>query len=623
MKLRKPISRLFSSSSSSSAILRTPQQFSDKNPIAMESVRELHASLIRNGLHTNPFPISDVLRSYALNPLNLNKALLVFNQIRQPTTFIYNWMIRAFSLSDQPSEAIVYYNRMRRLGLTMHKLTFIFVFKACARVPDITSGKKIHVHCLKLGFESYLFVCNALILMYSSCGELGLARKLFDGMPNRDLVSWNSLICGYSQNNRFRDVLILFKAMQANKVKADAVTMVKVVLACSHLDDQEFSDSMVKYIEENNVHIDVYLGNTLIDLYGRRGSPESAQKVFHQMKERNIVSWNTMIKGYAKARDLVAARKLFDDMPVRDVISWTSIVAGYSQSNRHSDAIMLFREMMKAKVKPDEVTVASVLSACAHLGSLDVGEAVHEYILAHNIKADIYVGNALIDMYCKCGCFEKAMKVFTEMTEKDEVSWTSVITGLAVNGYANEALECFSQMLKEGVQPRDVTFIGVLLACTHAGLVDKGLQYFESMKKVHLLEPKMKHYGCIVDLLSRSGNVEGAYEFIKKMPVTPDAIVWRILLSACKLYGNVVLAEIATNKLLELDTTNSGNYVLLSNTYASADRWDDAENIRNLMIESDVHKAPGCSSIEVSSSRPESVDKEELSPLSSNQALMR
>ncbi|KAL0452529.1 UNVERIFIED_CONTAM: putative pentatricopeptide repeat-containing protein [Sesamum latifolium] len=285
-------------------------------------------------------------------------------------------------------------------------------------------------------------------------------------------------------------------------------------------------------------------------------------------------------------------------MPERDVISWTSMITGYCQANRHDDAITLFQEMMAAKVKPDQITVASVLSACAHLGRLDVGKAVHDYVSNNSIKLDIYVENALIDMYCKCGSVEKALKVFDEMKEKDSVSWTSVISGLAVNGKCNRAIELFSQMLREGIRPIHGTFVGILLACVHAGLVDKGLEFFRSMQKDYGLVPEMRHYGCVVDLLCRAGDLHRAYEFINNMPILPDIVVWRILLSACKLHGNLILAKIASERLLELDPTNGGNYVLSSNSYASAERWDDAIKMRELMDKGDVLKPLGQSSIE-------------------------
>nr|DAD27435.1 TPA_asm: hypothetical protein HUJ06_028903 [Nelumbo nucifera] len=604
MKFRNPILRLFSTSSSS-----PPTHQSSNNLVAVESAKKLHAHLIRKGAHTDPTAIADVLRSYALSTTKPHKILSLFDHIERPTIFVWNWTIKGLSLGERPSEAISVYNRMRHCGVCANKLTFIFVLKACARVPDIVHGWKVHVHCMKLGFESYLFVSNSLISMYGSCGEVGFAQKMFDGMHFRDLVSWNSLICGYSQVNKFREV------------KADAVTMVKVVLACSHLNDQEFVDHVVNYIEENGVKMDVFLANTLIDLYGRCGSVGLARNVFDHMDERNLVSWNAMIEGYVKAGDLVAAQELFESMPLRDVISWSSMIRGYSQTKQFSNALTLFREMMTAKVKPDEITLTSVLPACGHLGSLDVGKAIHEYIHEHKIKQDIHVGNSLIDMYCKCGCIEKALEVFREMKSKDTVSWTSIISGLAVNGYAIYALKFFSQMLSGGVPPSHVTFIGVLQACTHTGLVDEGFGYFVSMTKIHGIEPRMKHFGCMVDLLSRSGNLDRAYEFIKKMPVAPDATVWRILLSACKLHGNIAMAEIAMDKLLESDPSNSGNYVLLSNTYAGADRWDEAMNVRELMKECDVQKPPGCSSIEVNNGKHEPLTPDKLHFLSKEQVL--
>ncbi|KAK7340231.1 hypothetical protein VNO77_20929 [Canavalia gladiata] len=558
--------------------------------------------MLNPNLKTDPSSIYHLLKSYALSSPNIPKAHHLFQQINRPTLPLWNLMIRGCSQSDQPIEAIRYYNLMYRQGLLGNNLTYPFLFKACARLSDVSCGRTVHARVLKLGFESLLFVSNALIHMYASRGHLDFSHKVFDEIPERDLVSWNSLICGYSQCKRYREVLGVFEAMRVANVKGDAVTMVKVVLACSFLGEWGVADAMVNYIEENEVEIDVYLGNTLIDMYGRRGLVHLARGVFDRMQQRNLVSWNAMIMGYGKVGNLTAAQELFDAMPQRDVISWTSMITGYSQAGQFNEAVRLFKGMMEAKVKPDEITVASVLSACAHIGSLDVGEAVHDYIRKYDVKADIYVGNALIDMYCKCGVVDKALEVFKEMRKKDSVSWTSMITGFAVNGFADSALDFFSQMLREGVQPSHGAFVGILLACAHAGLVDKGLEYFESMEKVYGHRPEMKHYGCVVDLLSRSGNLQRAYEFIKEMPVAPDVVVWRILLSASQVHGNIPLAEVATKKLLELDPSNSGNYVLSSNTYAGSSRWEDVIKMRGLMEKSNVQKPSGSSSIEINGS---------------------
>ncbi|KAL2556019.1 Pentatricopeptide repeat-containing protein [Forsythia ovata] len=594
MKLVRSISHHFATSSTTLKPERVPNY-----AILNGSIKEHHAHYIRIYQHTNPNKISLIIKSYTLSQTSLHKAHITFNQIEQPTLPIWNHMIRGFSQSDRPTTALRMLDEMRERGLSGDNTSFIFVFKACAKVLDILYGRRVHGHVIKLGFGAYLYVCNSSIHMYASCGDLESSRKVFDEMNDKDLVSWNSLICGYSQCKRYKEVLGLFNAMRQVNVKADAVTMVKVVLACSYLGEWEIADAMVRYIEENHVKIDVYLGNTLIDMYGKRDFVEMARGIFDRMVERNVVSWNAMIMGYSRVGYCVAARELFDEMPKRDVISWTSMITGYAQAAQHNDAISLFKEMMVAKVKPDEITVASVLSACAHLGLVDMGTAVHNFIRDHGVKSDIYVGNALINMYCKCGSVEKALEVFHEMEEKDSVSWTSIISGLAVNGIPNHALELFSQMLREGARPTHGTFVGILLACAYAGLVDKGLEFFHSMQNDYGLIPEMKHYGCVVDLLTRSGNLSRAYEFIKHMPVVPDVALWRMLLSACRLHGNLDFAEIASNKLLELDPSNGGNYVLSSSTYAGVERWDDAIKLRELINESDVQRPLGWSSIEI------------------------
>ncbi|XP_068660405.1 pentatricopeptide repeat-containing protein At2g22410, mitochondrial-like [Aristolochia californica] len=573
----------------------------------MEAIKKLHGRLIVTGLYRDAYSISRVLSSYAISSAYFNDARLVLHQIEQPHKYIWNSMIRGSSQSDQPNEAFSYYNQMRQNGSEQNHLTFIFIVKACERIKQIEAGRQIHGQIIKLSFLSHLFVSNALIHMYAFCGAPELARKIFDETPERDLVSWNSLICGYGQNKRMRDVLDLFEAMQSENVIADAVTLVKVLLACCHSEDWNMMDKAVKYMRDNNVKMDIYLGNALIDIYGRRGCIELARRTFDEMSERNVVSYNTMIMSCTKAGELAAARKLFNEMLERDVISWSSIINGYSQAKQFTRALELFNEMMVAEVKPDEITLASVLSACAHLGALDIGKGIHDYIRKNNIRADIYIGNSLINMYCKSACIAEALEVFEEMKQKDTVTWTSIISGMAVNGFANTALEFFGQMLDAGIKPSGPTFIAILHACTHNGLVDEGVQYFQSMRE-YRIEPDMKHYGCIVDLLSRSGKLEEAYNFIEKMPVAPDPVIWRILLSACKQHGNVEMAEIVTKKLLYMDPSNSGNYVLLSTTYAGANRWDESMKVRDLMEESNVQKEAACSSIGVDSKAQESTD---------------
>lgn len=564
----------------------------------MEAIKKLHGHLIVSGLYNCQYAMSKILTFYAVLQPDLVSAHKVYGQIEAPTTYLCNIILRGLAQSNAPEDAIAFYKKARGKGMEPDNLTFPFVVKACARVGALKEGKQMHNHALKFGLLSDIFVSNSLIHLYAACGDLCCARSVFDEMLVKDVVSWNSLVCGYHQCNRLRDVLTLFKLMHDDGVKADKVTMVKVVSACTRLGDWSTADYLVRYIEDYFIEVDIYLGNTLIDYYGRRGQLQSAEKVFFNMEDRNVVTLNAMITTYSKGGDLVSARKLFEEIPNKDLISWSSMISGYSQASQFSDALELFRQMQRAQVKPDVIVITSVLSACGHLGALDLGKWVHEYVRRNRIEADTIMHNSLIDMYAKCGCTKEALQVFKEMKEKDTLSWNAIILGLANNGSEEDALNIFRAMLAEGFRPNGVTFLGVLITCANAELVEEGLDFFDSMKSVHNVEPQMRHYGSIVDLLGRAGQLEKALRFITEMPVAPDPVVYRILLGACKTHGDLAIAEVVTKKLNELDGCNSGNYTLLSNTYASADRWSDAMKVRQWMEDSRVRKSPACSVVD-------------------------
>ncbi|KAK8944949.1 Pentatricopeptide repeat-containing protein [Platanthera zijinensis] len=562
----------------------------------MEAMQQLHAHLIASGLHRSPFHISKVLAITALSPTHLPRALNIFNQIENPNIFIFNTMLRAFAPSDTPTGALLLYGRSKFLGLKQDRFTFPFVLMACARISSITEGQWVHAHALKLGFISDPFVSNSLIHFYSTWKDFLSARQVFDELSTRDLVSWNSLISACVKDQRYTEALELFEIICAEKVQADVVTMVNVITACTKLGDLARVDTMVKYLEGNCLDVDAYLGNTLIDYYGRRGMVDSARKVFDEMKERNSMTVNAMITTYAKGGELIAAKRLFDNMRDRNLISWSSMIAGYSQSNHFSEALELFRQMVNnSKIKPDEILVVSLLSACAHLIAHNSGRSIHGYILRSSIKFDVFVGNSLIDMYSKCGYINEARQVFEEMSERDTTTWNSIILGLATGGYADTALHAFSNMLRNEYRPDKVTFLGVLIACVHSGSIKEGLEHFNNMSGVHGVEPEMMHYGCVVDLLSRAGELDKALEFIGEMLRRPDAIVWRALLGASKVHGNVRMAEHTNKKVMDLDPRNCGNYVLLSNAYVTDERWNDAMKIREMMREVCIQKSPGCS----------------------------
>lgn len=344
---------------------------------------------------------------------------------------------------------------------------------------------------------------------------------------------------------------------------------------------------------------DLYVRTGLVDVYARAGDVWSAQHLFDTMPEKSLVSLTAMITCYAKHGKVDEARALFDGMMDRDVVCWNVMIDGYTQHGMPNEAMLLFRTMLAAKVKPNEVTVLSALSACGQIGALESGRWLHTYIANNRIQINVHVGTALIDMYSKCGSLEDARLVFNRIRDKDVVAWNTMIVGYAMHGFSQEALLLFNEMGRIGYQPTDITFIGILSACAHAGLVSQGREFFSSMKNNYGIKPKIEHYGCMVNLLSRAGHLEEAYDLIKNMDIDPDPVLWGTLLGACRLHGNTALGEEIAEFLVSHDLANSGTYILLSNIYAATGNWDGVARVRTIMKESGIQKEPGCSSIEV------------------------
>lgn len=375
---------------------------------------------------------------------------------------------------------------------------------------------------------------------------------------------------------------------------------------------------------KSGLGFDVFTFTALVDMYAKFGMLTSARKQFSEMKVRDTATWNSMIAGYARSGDMEAALELFEAMSYRNVISWTAMISGYSQNGQYAKALDMFLEMEKEKgVSPNEVTIASVLPACANLGALEVGQRIEDYACAKGYLNNLFVCNAILEMYSRCGRIDMAKRVFDEIgCRKNVCSWNSMIMGLAVHGESWEALQLFHEMLRQGMAPDDVTVVGVLLACTHGGMIVTGQELFKSMEQDFSITPKLEHYGCMVDLLGRSGKLREAYDLIQSMPMTPDSVVWGTLLGACSFYGHVELAEKAVESLFELEPWNPGNYVILSNIYASASRWDGVARLRKLMKWGQITKKAGYSFIEEGGqihkffvgdrSHPQSVDIYEL-----------
>lgn len=339
----------------------------------------------------------------------------------------------------------------------------------------------------------------------------------------------------------------------------------------------------------------------MVGAYARGGDVFSAEKVFDEMSERSLVSVTAMLTCYAKHGRLCEARLLFEGMEAdsRDVVCWNVMIDGYAQNGMPNECLLLFRKMLAEKVRPDEITLLAVLSSCGQLGALESGRWIHSYVGNHKNGVEVRVGTALVDMYCKCGSLDDARKVFDNIVDRDVVAWNSMIMGYAIHGYSEEALRLFDEMCGMGVKPSDVTFVAVLTACGHSGLVSKGWEIFNLMKNGYGMEPKIEHFGCMVNLLGRAGRLEEGYDLVRGMKTDPDSVLWGTLLWACRLHKNVSLGEEIAEFILSHNLASSGTYVLLSNIYAASGNWVGAAKVRSLMKGSGVEKEPGCSIIEV------------------------
>ncbi|KAM7263499.1 hypothetical protein ACFE04_001182 [Oxalis oulophora] len=430
---------------------------------------------------------------------------------------------------------------------------------------------------------------------YASLNRLDNAITLFNQTPSPNVFLYTNIIHYHTLNHLHHQALFYYSQMLLNNVQPNQFTLSSILKSCRISSAKCLHSQAIKFGYES----DLYVRTNLLNVYAKAGDVKSADKLFVRMSERSLVSLTAMITSYAKHGELERARELFDELREKDVVCWNVMIDGYAQNGMANESLALFRGMLAAKVRPDEVTVLAVLSACGQIGASDSGRWVHSYIKNNGIQVNVRVGTALIDMYSKCGDLEDARQVFENLDNKDVVAWNSMIMGYAIHGFVQEALQLFNEMLMIGIQPSDITFIGVLTACANSGLVTEGRSFFKSMKENYWIEPKIEHYGCMMNLLGRAGQLEEAYDLVRNMKIKPDTVLWGTLLGACRQHGNVGLAEEVVEFLVENDLANSGTYVLLSNVYAAAGDWDGVGKVRALMKESGIAKEPGCSSIEV------------------------
>ncbi|WOL10381.1 pentatricopeptide repeat-containing protein [Canna indica] len=528
---------------------------------------QLHAHMVASGvLLRNTYLATKLCAMYAACA-RVRQARAIFDGILLKSSFLWNVMIRCYACGAQPLKALLLYREMPAFGKRADHFTYPFVLMACGDSGLLEVGRRVHSEIVICGYQSDVFVANSLLSMYSKLGQMVSAQKLFDRMSSKDMTSWNTMISGYTRNNDPLRSLSLFADAALARGHLDEATLLGVLPACADLMALKQGREIHAYILRSGMEFNGFLVNALIDVY-------------------------------AKSKFFVGARQLFERMSRKDTVSWNSMICGCARYGDAVESLSLFRRMKSEDAPPDTVTLIAVLGACDRIAALQFGMGLHAHLIRKGLENKVIVGTALKDMYAKCGSLECARQLFDEMPVRNLVSWSSMISGYGLHGKGKEAIACFNEMKTNGITPDEITFTSVLSACSHTGLVHEGKDIFYQMSKVYGLKPKVDHYSCVVDILGRAGDLEGAYRFIIDMDAGMDADIWEALLFACRIHHNIELAEIAAHNIFSLKPKHIGPYVCLSNMYAVDKRWNDAERVRALATLNGLKKTPGYSFVE-------------------------
>ncbi|PWA83276.1 pentatricopeptide repeat (PPR) superfamily protein [Artemisia annua] len=733
------------------------------------SVRKIHGKIVRCGFGTNYVVCNPLIDLYAKKG-DVDSARFVFRGLGMRDNVSWVAMISGFSQNGREEESILLFTEMHNSGILPTPYVFSSVISSCTKIAFFDVGEQLHGLIHKWGFSSETFVCNALVTLYSRCGDLLSAEQIFSKMEHRDGVSYNTLISGLAQKGLSEKALELYEKMQLDTLKPDSVTVASLLSACASVGDLLKGRQLHSYAIKAGMCADIIIEGSLLDLYVKCSDVKTAHEFFLTTEKENVVLWNVMLVAYGQLGDLHESFRIFSQMQIeglrpnqytypsilrtctlvgaldlgeqihsqvvktgfqpnvyvssvlidmyskhgnldtamkilrrlkeRDVVSWTAMIAGYAQHDLFVEALKTFEEMIYQGIRLDNIGFSSAISACAGIQAINQGHQIHGQAVVCGYSSDLSIGNALVSLYARCGSineaylafdkinlkdnvswnalvsgfaqsgnYEESLKVysqmneigieanmftygsavsaaanttnitrgrqihgrmiktgynlepeasnvlitlyskcgslddakseFLEMTDRNDISWNAMITGYSQHGCGDEAINLFEEMKRDGYTPNYVTFVGVLTACSHVRLVGKGLEYFKSMSQDYGLVPQPEHYACVVDILGRSGLLTRALEFIESMPIEPEAMVWRTLLSACTVHKNKEIGEISAKRLLELEPEDSATYVLLSNMYAVSGKWDDRNRTRKLMKDRGVKKVPGRSWIEV------------------------
>ncbi|KAJ8755315.1 hypothetical protein K2173_019113 [Erythroxylum novogranatense] len=628
---------------------------------------EIHGVVVKLGFDLDVF-VGNTLMLFYGNCGNLRDAGNVFDGMTERDVVSWNTVIGMFSVNGCYKNALEFFCEMKlRSEFKPNIATVVSALPVCAGLQGEEVGRQIHGYVVTVGLDSQVTIGNALVDMYGKCKNMKASRRVFDEMTERNEVSWNAVISSLAYHGYNKDVMCMFRLMISETVQPNSVTISTVLPILADLELLNLGKEIHGRTLRFGIESDLFIGNSLIDMYAKLGDSVKASIVFCQMHEKNVVSWNAMVANFAqnkaelRAIELVRQMQFLDNIPnavtftnvlpacarlgclrpgkeihartvrmgchtelfvsnaltdmyakcgclsiaenifkisLKDEISYNILIVGYSQTSDCSKSVSLFLDMTLMGLEPDIISYMGVISACANLTALKQGKEIHGLLLRNNLYTHLFIANSFLDLYTKCGRMDLAIKVFDRIPHKDAASWNTMILGYGMLGELKVAINLFEAMKEDSVRYDSVSYLAVLSACSHGGLVEKGKKYFHLMQAQNV-KPTHMHYACMVDLLGRAGLIEEAVSLVKSLPLKPDANVWGALLGACRIHGNIEFAIWAAEHLFELKPQHCGYYAVLSNMYAEAGEWDESNRVRELMKLRGAKKNPGCSWVQI------------------------
>ncbi|XP_059669082.1 putative pentatricopeptide repeat-containing protein At5g08490 [Cornus florida] len=572
--------------------------------VAYHFGKEIHCYVTRRAELITDISVINALMSFYLRIGRTEEAHSLFRRMKLRDLVSWNSIIAGYASNCEWLKALELFHELLSVEMTkLDSVTLISILPVCAHLYNWQVGKQIHGYIIRHpGLRDDTAVGNALISFYAKCSDIEAAFRTFSLICKRDLITWNSMLDAFAVSTFDNQFVDLLHKMLRGGLRPDSITILTTIQFCAIVSRVDKVKEAHAFSIKSGLllgNIEPTLGNAIIDAYAKCGNVGYALKIFESLSgKRNVVTCNSMISGYINCGLHDDARMIFNRMSEMDLTTWNLMVRVYAENDCPSSALTLFHELKGHGMKPDAVTVMSLLPVCAQMASVHLLRQCHGYVVRACFE-DVRLKGAILDAYSKCGSIKCAYNLFQSTPQKDLVMFTAMVGGYAMHGMGEEAVGVFSHLLELGIKPDHVIITAVLSACSHSGLVEEGLKIFDSLEKVHGIKPTMEQYACVVDLLARGGRIEDAYYFVTNMPIKANANIWGALLGACRTHHEVEIGRDVADRLFKIESNNIGNYVVMSNLYAANAKWDGVLEMRRLMKTRALKKPAGCSWIEV------------------------